>query len=120
MKEGNQAVPPTMSGIDFVREMRASEKQADTNPDELRDREVAYVASTPGWQHIQQRIQRRIDSLRGLTDVDNLHELDRSEIGERFLIASVASKELDDLLHFVTSKAKYFEDKDEKQEPAQS
>lgn len=109
-QQAQQAITP--SSMDFIRQVRVREKTEDMDPMEATDRKLAALADMDGWATLRDRIQERIEQVRNLRDVDSIYTMDETEIGKRFIIASLVVENLEWVLGMVEAPKQYYAEKD--------
>ena len=70
------------------------------------DLEIAKLALTPGWEHIEDFISEQIEGLHSMVGQAISSGASFQEIGERATLAQLAGEELQTIIDFVKERAK--------------
>lgn len=98
MDKKTDIVTPNADFIKFI-------KEAKSNPDvksdfTKRDEDFALMAELEGWKSFKEMANERIERLRGLIDYDAAGK-NLEEVGFRFMVADLASYEIERLIRRV-------------------
>lgn len=104
MDKKTEAVTPDRTAImSFIKEMKNEElkEEAGILPE---DRLMYELASTPQWTALKKYIEKRINNFANLEGFDPVGK-DLSEVGLRFIVASLVKAELEKIVKKVETSA---------------
>lgn len=102
MNESEQAVP--VGSIEVVKIQRDLQEKRSDAEKELEAREFAYseMARTRGWELFKEEILKKIDTYRGVKNIDPA-TMSLANIGLRFMVGQSIADELQSLLDRIAS-----------------
>lgn len=104
----NTITPSKSAILGVVKQMKATEKtdKMDIDPN---DAALYQLTEMPGWKLVSDYIDRRIESL---SDINDIEKLDLASIGMRFVMIETVKGELKGIISLVENSSKFVEEQE--------